>query len=89
MRIAQDLPMLFKVQPQIYLDIMNIGNLFNKKYGQIDEASFPYNVNVARFAGVQDGKYVYQFITPPAGFIRKDVKGESRWAAQIGVKFSF
>ena len=88
-RIAQDLPMLFKVQPQIYLDIMNIGNLFNKKYGQIDEASFPYNVNVARFAGVQDGKYVYQFITPPAGFIRKDVKGESRWAAQIGVKFSF
>ena len=88
-RISQDLPMVFKVQPQIYLDIMNFGNLINKKYGNIDEASFPYNVNIARFAGVQDGKYVYQFIAPPAGFIRKDVKGESRWAAQVGVKFSF
>ena len=48
-----------------------------------------YTVNVARYLGVQDGKYVYQFLAPPAGFIRKDVKGESRWAAQIGVKFSF
>jgi outer membrane receptor protein involved in Fe transport len=88
-RISQDLPMVFKVQPQIYLDISNFGNLINKKYGNIDEATFPYNVNVARFAGVQDGKYVYQFLAPPAGFTRKDVKGESRWAAQIGVKFSF
>ena len=81
--------MVFKVQPQIYLDISNFGNLISKKYGNIDEATFPYNVNVARFAGVQDGKYVYQFTTAPAGFIRKDVKGESRWAAQVGVKFSF
>jgi len=88
-RISQDLPMVFKVQPQIYLDIMNFGNLINKKYGNIDEASFPYNVNVARFLGVQDGKYVYQFLAPPAGFVRKDNKGESRWAAQVGVKFSF
>ncbi len=88
-RISQDLPMVFKVQPQIYLDIMNFGNLVNKKYGNIDEATFPYTVNVARYLGVQDGKYVYQFLAPPAGFIRKDVKGESRWAAQIGVKFSF
>ncbi len=88
-RISQELPMVFKVQPQIYLDIMNFGNLINSKYGNIDEASFPYNVNIARFAGVQDGKYVYQFLAPPAGFVRKDNKGESRWAAQVGVKFSF
>ena len=88
-RISQDLPMVFKVQPQIYLDIMNFGNLINKKYGNIDEASFPYNVNVARFLGVQDGKYVYQFLAPPAGLVRRDVKGESRWSAQLGVKFSF
>lgn len=88
-RISQELPMVFKVQPQIYLDISNFGNLISKKYGHIDEASFPYTVNVARFAGIQDGKYVYQFLAPPAGFIRKDVKGESRWAAQVGVKFSF
>ena len=88
-RLTQDLPGFADIKGQLFLDILNFGNLLNKDWGIIEEASFPYSVAVARFAGVQDGKYVYQFAGAPTGFLRKDVKGESRWAAQIGVKFSF
>jgi hypothetical protein len=88
-RISQQLPMMWNTRPEIYFDIQNFGNLLNKDWGIIQEAAFPYNVGVARFAGVQDGKYVYQFITAPNQYIRKDVRGESRWAAQIGFKVNF
>lgn len=88
-RISQQLPLMWNVRPEIYLDIQNFGNLLNDEWGLIDEAAFPYNVGVARFAGVQDGQYIYQYLGTPNQFTRRDVRGESRWAAQIGFKVKF
>lgn len=88
-RISQQLPLMWNMRPEIYLDIQNFGNLLNDDWGLIDEAAFPYNVGVARFAGVQDGQYIYQYLGTPNQFNRRDVRGESRWAAQIGFKVKF
>jgi outer membrane receptor for ferrienterochelin and colicin len=88
-RISQQIPVYNEIKGELFLDILNIGNLLNDDWGLIDEASFPYSIAVARFAGVQDGKYVYQFAGAPTGFTRKDVKGESRWGAQVGFKIKF
>jgi hypothetical protein len=86
-RLSQELPALWNVKGEVYVDILNFGNLIDKKFGQFEEVGFPLNIQVARFAGVQDGKYIYQFITPPNGATRRDQ--QSRWAAQLGVKFRF
>ena len=88
-RFSQEIPAFFDVKGEVFLDIQNFGNLINDEWGQIDEASFPYSIGVARFAGVQDGKYVYSYLGAPAGFTRKDVRGESRWNAQLGLRFTF
>jgi len=89
-RISQELPMVWNVKGRVFLDIQNFGNLLRDSWGQIDEASFPYNVQVARFAGVgANGRYQYQFLGEPQGFVRQDRVGQSRWAAQIGLRFDF
>jgi outer membrane receptor for ferrienterochelin and colicin len=100
LRVSQELPGFFaENKAQVYLDIQNIGNLINKNWGQIDEIGFPYNLGVARFAGVNAaGQYVYDVsnyvnestsaITYPTP-IRRDTVGESRWSVQVGFRYEF
>ncbi|HEY1137538.1 MAG TPA: TonB-dependent receptor [Xanthomonadaceae bacterium] len=98
LRISQKLPFFRNRQSEIYLDIQNIGNMLNKDWGRIEEAGFPSRVQMARFAGVNGGQYVYDVsnfynesanaATSPALELR-DVAGESRWSVQVGFKVNF
>lgn len=100
LRITQDLPGFFgDNRAQLFLDIQNIGNLINKDWGQIDEVGFPYNLNVARFAGVNAaGQVVYDvanYVNEATGAEtfprpgRRDAVGESRWTIQVGFRYEF
>jgi len=73
-RISQELPGFYKGHKTlISLDIMNFGNLLNKKWGVIDDYGFFSTARVARYAGIcsatvtalcpagSNGKYVYNF----------------------------
>ena len=76
LRVSQELPGFWKDhKSSITLDIMNVGNLLNKKWGQIEDAGFNSNLAVANFAGIcnaaaitsgvcpagSEGRYAYQF----------------------------
>ena len=98
LRISQAIPAGWGNRAEIFLDIQNIGNLVNKDWGHIDEVGFPYNLNVARMSGVANGRYVYDVSTyvnettgaltlPSTG--RSDGIGQSRWSAQVGVRYEF
>jgi outer membrane receptor for ferrienterochelin and colicin len=100
LRITQDLPGFFgDNRAQVFVDIQNIGNLINKDWGQIDEIGFPYNQQIARFAGVDaSGRVVYDVANyvneangaesfPRPG--RRDGVAESRWAIQVGFRYEF
>ena len=99
LRFSQKLPFFGDRQSEIYLDVQNVGNLLNKKWGRIEEAGFPSRVQLANFAGVNAaGQYVYdvsRFYNEAAGtntapvLELRDVVGESRWSAQIGFKINF
>jgi outer membrane receptor for ferrienterochelin and colicin len=96
MRITQALPSFFDTKTELYLDLLNIGNMLNKDWGRIDDTSGGL-VGVAEFVGTEQmpnavpgtQRYVYRFTTPPSEYVRQDTKGQSRWAAQIGLKVSF
>ncbi|KGM56854.1 Oar protein [Lysobacter arseniciresistens ZS79] len=90
-RILQELPGFWKGhKSEIWLDIMNIGNLINDDWGQISEIGFPFGRRVAELEGMQDGKYVYSF-DPDDVFSERlyDTTGQSRWAVQVGFRYRF
>ncbi len=98
MRLSQDIPFFADTKAVVFLDVENIGNLINDEWGHIDQASFPYNLGVASFAGVNaNGEYVYDVsnYVNSAGVIRtpsltrEDREGQSRWAVQVGLRFEF
>jgi outer membrane receptor for ferrienterochelin and colicin len=88
LRVSQEFPGFMKGhKSSLTLDVMNIGNLLNKKWGVIEDAGFNANLGVANFAGIcgatataqcpagSEGKYVYHF-TGAQNFQVQDVNGD-------------
>jgi len=90
LRISQELPGFWKGhKSSLTLDIMNVGNLLNKKWGLIEDAGFNSNLAVANFAGIcnaasissgvcpagSEGKYAYHF-TGAQDFQIQEVNGD-------------
>ena len=72
---------------QVNFDILNVGNLFNKKWGLYHQTSTGYDLTpVAAFAG-KDDQFTYQFRDP--GDMYTNTAITSRWQAQIGLRYIF
>ncbi len=100
LRFSQEVPGFSSKHKGVFtLDLLNVGNMLDKRWGHIREVAF----NTAAFGGVagggiarsfvnyrgmQDGKYVYSLATlEPQG--TKQVKGESQWAVQATLRYEF
>ncbi|MHB8911935.1 MAG: TonB-dependent receptor [Lysobacter sp.] len=101
-RLRQELPSFFADhKAEVVLDIFNFGNLLNKDWGQTEEIFFQSNGGQARsfanFAGIDaaTGKYIYALqrnsagVFTPENFGLRDRRGESRWAAQVTLRYKF
>lgn len=103
MRISQEIPGFMEGhKAEIALDILNVGNLLNKKWGSVEEMAFPGYRGIVEYGGIcgaggapltgtcagNPGKYVYRYNGPDALNIYDD-KGISRWAAQISFRYKF
>ena len=93
--LAQDLPGLFdRHKTLVWLDIQNIGNLLNKKWGRIYDYGFLADSRVATLQGIYDGKYVYNYRfaddpTPANNDADGVNAGISQWSLQVGLKYEF
>jgi hypothetical protein len=92
-RLSQELPGFFGGhKSEIWIDIMNVGNLINKDWGRIEEIGFPFGKGIASFAGIDPETGKYRFTFDEAN-IRdqqlRDNRGESRWALQVGFRYKF
>lgn len=92
-RISQELPGFMEGhKSELWLDIMNVGNLINKDWGQIWDQSPYSDMRAVDFVGIDDatGKYIYNFDERRV-FTRNlyDNIGQSRWALQLGFRYKF
>lgn len=94
MRLSQEVPGFRPGHKGVFtFDILNFGNLLNKKWGRIDEMTFNdgsggFSRRWVNYAGIQDGKPVYS-VNDPFEFATKNNRGESAWALQVTVKYEF
>ena len=89
-RVSQELPALSsKHRASVSFDILNFGNLLNKKWGRIDEIGFPSNRSFVNYAGLNAaGKYVYS-LGSTEDLVTRQASGESQWAVQVTLKYEF
>lgn len=98
LRISQEIPSFFEGhKAELTFDIMNVGNLINKKWGLIEDYGFYQTMRVANYAGIdpETGKYVYNFSgNTDIEQIQennndKGNTGVSRWSVMATFKYSF
>ena len=95
MRVSQELPGLFKGhKSELWVDVQNIGNMLNKKWGNIYDYGFYADSRVATVQGIYQGKYVYNYRfadTPTVANGDSDGfdQGISQWSVQVGFKYKF
>ncbi len=95
MRMSQELPGFVKEHKAVItLDLFNVANLLNKKWGRIDEIAFSAGGGTARsfvnYAGLDaQGRYIYSVSQVARDFVTRQARGESQWAAQVTVRYEF
>jgi hypothetical protein len=89
-RVSQQLPgFMDGHKTELVLDILNVGNLINKDWGRIEEIGFPLNRSFVNYTGRDSqGRYVYSLGNTEQPFVRQ-ARGESQWAAQLTLRYSF
>ena len=94
MRVSQEIPGFAKGNKASFtLDLLNVGNMLNKKWGRIEEMAFGSQGGATRnfvnFVGLAEGgKYIYS-LNPVQQFLTRQAKGESAWSAQITMRYEF
>lgn len=102
LRLSQEVPGFIKKHKGVLsFDILNFGNMLNKRWGRTDEVGFNAgNVggvlnrggnarSFVNYAGMSNGKYVYNTQPTNEDFTTKQDKGESQWAVQITLRYEF
>ena len=96
MRISQQLPALDKSHKATFtLDLLNVGNMLNKRWGHIDEIAFNAlggeRRTLVNFVGLDSqGRYVYSVKAAGADdFTTRQQRGESQWSMQATVRYEF
>jgi len=94
-RISQEFPGFFEGnKASLTLDLLNVGNMINKKWGRIDEIGFSSSGGLSRsfvnYLGLDaSGNYVYGVDGTVEDFVTRQDRGESAWGAQLTVKYEF
>ncbi|MEM7707679.1 MAG: carboxypeptidase regulatory-like domain-containing protein [Pseudomonadota bacterium] len=87
--IRQELPFFDWGGSEIYINILNFGNLINDEWGRIDQVPFEYVAEAVDFEGLTaDGRYIYDLRRTEFNR-RQDGIGQSRWQVQLGLRVTF
>ncbi len=96
LRLSQEIPGFFPKHKGVFtFDILNVGNLLNKRWGRIDEVGFQPAGGLARsfvnYRGIDPatGKYIYSTMPAIEDLTTRQARGESQWALQVTVRYEF
>jgi len=91
LRIMQDFYLMVggrKHTLQVNLDVLNIGNLFNRAWGTVNSPGYSYTpIKVESIAS--DGTPTFSFTKPASNALYNQSDYNSRWRAQLGVRYIF
>lgn len=95
-RFQQDLPSIFGIRPQMYVDLENFPNLFSDEANILRQVGFPQNVNIVTIGnaanpnvGAGSPRLQYNAFALPTTTLEGRNVDESVWQANFGLRFEF
>lgn len=95
LRFSQEVPSFIKGHKGVLsLDVLNFGNMLNKRWGRIDEIAFNsfggQRRTFVNTAGIDPttGKTIYA-VGSPSDYTTRQQRGESQWSIQITARYEF
>ena len=94
-RVSQEVPgFTSKQKGVISLDILNFGNMLDKRWGRTNETLFQpaggYARSFVNYKGVDaNGKYIYSTMPAVEPLETRQARGESQWAVQVTLRYEF
>ncbi|PZQ61522.1 MAG: TonB-dependent receptor [Phenylobacterium zucineum] len=93
LRFSQEVPAFFPNQAKLtaYVDLINVGNMLNSKWGLIEQVDFPSTAPIMQTVLVNNGtQYQYSnFAKAAKPFANSDAPNRSLWQVKFGLKYSF
>jgi hypothetical protein len=90
--ITQQIPIFRQVRAEAYLQLINLANLLNDKWGQLEEVPFSYKRRVAGTSydpATNQYLYTYNSNTLDGVPVVADDTQASRWQAKLGIRIKF
>ncbi len=87
LKVVQTLPIWDRVYTEVFLDFKNFGNAINRDWGVVEEAGFPFILEVADAEIVND-QYFFTDFDPESVRVQTG-RYRSRWNIQVGAKIKF
>ncbi len=93
LRFSQEIPAFFPNQAKLtaYVDLINVGNMLNDKWGLIEQVDFPNTAPIVAATLANGGRqYQYSnFQKAVKPFSNSDAPNRSLWQVKFGLKYSF
>jgi hypothetical protein len=90
--ITQQIPLYKKLHAEVYVQLMNLGNLLNDNWGLLEEVPFTYKRSIAGATydpATNKYGYVFNGNTSTGLPIVADDTQSSRWQAKVGMRIRF
>jgi hypothetical protein len=97
LKITQDVPLFKSVRAQLYVNLINLGNFINKRWGTSEEVPFSYRrstgvgatYNATANGGAGQWNYTFNSANVDAAPVIANDTPISRWQIQAGMKIHF
>lgn len=93
LHLSQQVPAFFPNAAKLtaYMDIINLGNLLNSKWGVVEQVDFPNTAPImAATLNAANTQYTYSsFAKAVKPFTNSDAPNRSLWQIKVGLKYSF
>jgi len=90
LKVTQTIPLFRRLYSELFVNVINFANLFDKRFGRLEEIPFAYRRALGSTTfDAATNQYVYNYVTADGLPTVANDTAASRWQVQSGIRLKF